>query len=101
MLENAGHEVFAASNGRLGLASLARDPAELVIADIVMPEMDGIETVRQLRSMTRPPKIIVMTGGDRQGAANQLAAARGLGANATLTKPLRAKHLLDAVNKLL
>jgi CheY-like chemotaxis protein len=101
MLEGAGHEVRAASNGREGLARLARDPADVVITDIVMPEMDGIETVRHLRSMTRPPKIIVMTGGDRHGAADQLAAARGLGADATLTKPLRAKYLLDALTELL
>jgi two-component system KDP operon response regulator KdpE len=101
ILEKAGHEVFAASNGLLGLASLAREPVELVIADIVMPEMDGIEVVRQLRSMTRPPKIIVMTGGNREGAANQLAVARGLGADATITKPLRAKHLLDTLAELL
>jgi CheY-like chemotaxis protein len=97
MLEKAGYEVFVASNGRHGLASLFRQPVEVVITDIVMPEMDGIETVRRLRSMTRPPKIIVMTGGNREGAADQLAAARGLGADATLTKPLRAKHVLDAV----
>ena len=101
MVEKAGHDVSTASNGRLGLASLAREPVELVIADIVMPEMDGIETVRQLRSMTRPPKIIVMTGGNREGAADQLALARSLGADATLTKPLRAKHVLDTVTELL
>ena len=101
MLGKAGHVVTAASNGRLGLASLAREPVELVIADIVMPEMDGIETVRRLRSMTRPPRIIVMTGGSREGAMDQLAAARSLGADATLTKPLRAQHLLDTTAELL
>jgi CheY-like chemotaxis protein len=64
-------------------------------------EMDGIETVRQLRSLTRPPKVIVMTGGNRQGTPDQLAAACGLGADASLMKPLRAKHLLDTVDDML
>ena len=101
MLEKVEHTVFIASNGRNGLATLAREWIEVVITDIVMPEMDGIETVRQLRSMTRPPKIIVMTGGDRNGAAEQLATARRLGADASLMKPLRAKILLDAISDLL
>ena len=52
-LEEAGHEVLEASNGRLGLALYRASAADLIITDIVMPEIDGLEMMLDLTSISR------------------------------------------------
>ena len=50
MLEEAGHTVTEAEDGRTGLRRLGEEPADVVLSDIIMPEMEGIETIRELRA---------------------------------------------------
>ena len=54
-LEGAGHDVLEASNGRLGLALYRASEADLIITDIVMPEMDGLELMLELTSTFHKP----------------------------------------------
>jgi DNA-binding response OmpR family regulator len=97
VLEKAGYEVVEARNGQEGLQCYRNAPADLVIMDLIMPEMEGIETIMELRREFEDLKIIAVSGGDRY----LLDAARHLGAQHIFQKPFAMNELLDAVQKLL
>ena len=102
VLSRAGHDVLTASNGIEALHLIGEDGAvELVIADIVMPEMDGLETIVQLRKRHPGLKVIAISGGSRIGNADFLAMAERLGASETFYKPLDNDELLVAIGRCL
>jgi DNA-binding NtrC family response regulator len=98
ILGGAGHSVREAENGRLGLDEFRRQPAALVISDIVMPDMEGIETILALRRASADLPIIAISGGSDP---LYLQAAARLGATAALEKPFAATQLLDVVGGML
>src|SRR5215471_13095472 len=63
ILESAGHAVTSAADGNLGLNQCIKEPFDLVLCDIFMPNKDGIETIRQLRRSCPGLPIIAMSGG--------------------------------------
>ena len=94
-LEGAGYEVLEASNGRLGLEVYRARPADLIITDIVMPEMSGLEMILELTRDFLNVKVIAMSGSlESTGSLN---AAKLLGARQTFQKPLDLEQLLSAV----
>jgi CheY-like chemotaxis protein len=101
ILVQAGYEVEDALNGEDALRVYASRPSDVVIADIVMPGMDGIEMVRDLRRLHADVKIIAMSGGGHGKTGEYLDLARRLGANATLQKPFSGAEILDAVSEVL
>lgn len=100
MLERAGYEVTEAADGRKGIAQLRRQSVDLVITDILMPEQEGIETIRILRKEFPQIKILAISGGGKKGAPGVLPAAQAFGAHRTVAKPFERKELLDAVSAL-
>ena len=101
-LESAGHEVILAGDGNQGLRLQRLHQAELVITDILMPEKEGIETIRELRHEFPKQKIIAMSGGGRALASlDYLKVARELGAHVVLHKPFGSDKVLDAVRVVL
>ncbi len=100
-LESQGYAVTAAGNGLEGLAYFKENAVDLVITDIVMPEMEGIETIFQIISQNPDQKLIAMSGGGRISAREYLEDANLLGATATLPKPFTLSELLDLVERLL
>jgi two-component system, chemotaxis family, chemotaxis protein CheY len=101
MLVAGGHSVSEAANGTDALRLLPTCAATIVITDVFMPEKDGIETVREIRSLNRDLKILAISGGGRAGRFDFLSVAKSFGANAALQKPFRAQALLDAVAALI
>ena len=101
MLANVGHKVETAENGRAGLELLERESFDLVLTDILMPEMDGVEAMRKLRALPSPPKIVAMSGGVQLTREDFPRAAELLGADAALSKPVRARELYALVDRLL
>jgi len=99
-LRSADYEVAEASDGVLGLKAAAQAPFDLVITDILMPNKEGIETMRELRLQESGLKIIAISGGDRRGGSF-LEMARKLGADKTLSKPFRPQELLADVAEVL
>ncbi len=94
-LEGAGHEVLEASNGRLGLELYRERSADLIITDIVMPEMNGLEMMLELTRNFLNVKVIAISGGlESEGPLN---VAKLLGARQTFQKPLGMGELLSAV----
>lgn len=101
VLERAGHGVVAFDNGKKGIDYLRRQASNLLITDIFMPEMDGLETVKIARALDPKMPIIVVSGGGSRGEMQYLAFAHRFGATATLGKPFRPRDLLDLVGELL
>jgi len=94
-LEAAGYEVVEASNGRQGLEQYRRRPTDLIITDIAMPEMDGLDMILELTRDFLDARVIAISG--EGGEKNGLDVAKLLGARQTFQKPFRIPQLLDAV----
>jgi DNA-binding response OmpR family regulator len=101
ILRHVGHEVTTAANGKEALRLVQTNPFDLVITDLVMPEKEGIETIRELRRQFSTIKIIAMSGGGRVDPEDYLVIARQLGASQTLIKPFSARALMEAVSTVL
>lgn len=99
-LTRGGHRVLQARDGAEALAAIERERVDLLVLDLVMPNIDGFEVLARLKSSevdSRIP-IIVVSGADR--SASELRSLR-LGANVYLTKPIEAAALTQQVTRLL
>ena len=94
-LERAGYRVLTAEHGKHGLRLLERQDVDLILVDIFMPEMDGLEVIRLLRKTRSACKIIAISG--RADTQAYLDTAKFLGAHATMEKPLNLQELLDTI----
>lgn len=92
-LESDGFRVLTASNGREALCVAAREPVQLVLMDIMMPEMDGITAMRRLRETTNVP-VILLTA---KGEDNDKVLGLTEGADDYVTKPFSPGELLARV----
>jgi CheY-like chemotaxis protein len=99
-LIDAGYQVLEASNGTDALRTFRECPDCIVILDIFMPEMKGIETMQRLRQSSAGVKIIAVSGGGSVDAVEHLRLAESLGANQTLYKPIENKRLLAVLRDL-
>jgi CheY-like chemotaxis protein len=97
MLERGGYEVVQASNGNEGLKMIERHALHAVVTDIIMPEMEGLEFIRTIKSKHKLP-IIAITGSID---TPYLQAALKLGALYGLHKPFKQAELLSTVQKVL
>ncbi len=100
VLEREGHQVVLALNGKEGIALHLDQPVDLVVTDIIMPELEGIATIMELRRTTPDLKVIAMSGGGAVDAKDYLRLAKMAGARLTLTKPIRLEQLREAVRAL-
>jgi CheY-like chemotaxis protein len=95
VLEGAGHQVLEASNGHRGLEVYRERSADLIITDIVMPEMNGLELMLELTRSFLNVKVIAISGSlEGEGGIN---VAKLLGARQAFPKPLDMEQLLSAV----
>ncbi len=101
MLEDAGHEVRAAADGKLGLEYFRDARPDVVVTDIIMPHREGIETIRAMRAADATVPIIAISGGGRFRSVDFLTLSLQLGASAALAKPFRAAALLETIARLL
>lgn len=97
MLVRDGHEVTMAADGAKALKLIETTVFDVVITDLIMPEMEGLSLLRELRKNKSPLKVIAMSGGGRGSAADYLDMAKMLGAAATLPKPFTQKELTDVI----
>ncbi len=103
--ERAGYEVATAENGVVGIKLYDSklnllEPFDVVITDLIMPEMEGIETISKLRKRDPNVKVIAISGGGRNKPEDYLHLAKKLGAMRTFTKPVDREALLLAVTEL-
>lgn len=101
ILADEGHNVHSAINGVEAVRFLKNnDSLQLVISDIIMPEMEGIETIREVKKLNPEIKIIAISGGGKIGAENYLKLANTIGADISLKKPFSRLELLEAIEKI-
>jgi len=97
MLTSAGHEVTAAPDGVEGLRVWRELGADLVITDVHMPEMDGVQVIRELRATSPALPVIAMSGSGSARDLELLRAAELVGAVGLLGKPFSWDELMGAV----
>ncbi len=100
-LEPLGYDLGEASNGREGMTLFKKKPYDLIITDIIMPEMEGLETILTLKRLASDAKIIAISGGGKATPDGYLGMAEKLGAHRIFSKPFDPKDLAASVNHLL
>lgn len=99
-LQSAGHDVVLADGGSAGYRRACEGGIDLVLADVNMPGMDGVELCRALRSARAaacsPPPVLLMTGCP---TSETLGHARVAGARGVLSKPFVIAELIETVNR--
>ena len=101
ILTRAGYQVSTVTSGRKGLELLSQGGFDLVLTDIIMPELDGIEAIRRIRTDHPDLRIIAMSGGGQIDKADFLHMAEALGADRVLEKPVRSERLLELVGSVM
>lgn len=102
MLKSEGYEVVILINGAESIRLLRQEPVDLLITDMLMPDMDGIEVIREARHLLPSLKILAMSGGGI-GATPEvyLTLAQQLGVTHTLAKPFSREQLLVVVHEMM
>ncbi len=93
ILERAGHETFLAGDGREAVSVYGATEIDVVITDLQMPNVHGLELITLLRDLSPRPAIIAISG----TGSDQLDMAQAIGADVTLTKPVDPHELVGAV----
>ena len=101
MLRTTDHAALMAEDGLEVLDLLGSLQIDLLITDMLMPNMDGVEVIMHARSKQPGLKILAISGGGGVGADYILHTAKMLGANAVLRKPLRLDSFLETIDDLL
>jgi len=99
ILRSQGYEAVMARNGREGLDAVRRRPFDVILLDLMLPEVDGFEVLRQLRNDPDLADVPVIITSARARPTTKEEAAE-LGANYYLTKPYRKAELLDVIASL-
>lgn len=96
LLEEAGHQVVEACNGREAVAAYSESVPDIVLMDVTMPEMDGIEALREIRQTAPDARVIMCSALGQQSIV--LEAVRA-GARDFIVKPFRPEKVLEAVDR--
>jgi CheY-like chemotaxis protein len=95
------HRTIEAPNGVEGMKLVEQHKPDAVITDILMPQKEGIETIREIRERAPGVKIIAISGGGMSHNLMFLDVARAFGADAALAKPFRPNELSAVVEQVL
>lgn len=102
VMEQAGHAVAEAENGRIAIERLETESFDLVITDVLMPEADGVEVIKAVRARHPDTRVLAMSGGaPNLPAGYALKMAEMFAADAVLYKPFLNEELKKAVARLL
>jgi DNA-binding NtrC family response regulator len=99
-LKKAGFDVSEAKNGNEVMDNDGLDDIDVVVADILMPEKDGIELLMELRERAPDLPVIAISGGGRISSLNYLETASAMGAVAVFNKPFNEKLLIEKIESL-
>ncbi len=95
VVERAGYDVVSASSAARAIELVETEPIDLVVSDVVMPGLGGVDLLTELRDRRPDLPVLLMTGGSAE--PDRTGQALGLGASAILCKPFTHAELVDAV----
>ena len=98
LLKRLGYEVLLADNGQMGLELYRQDPPDVIVLDVKMPEMDGVEVLKQIRSVDPKQPVIVVTGDGNPETEREVQA---LGVTEFIVKGSSLPSLGDPLKRLL
>lgn len=100
LLSNAGYRVTTADNGARAWSALQTQVCDLVVLDVMLPVIDGLELCRRIRAADNlnATKILMLSA---RGRDSEIAAGLELGADAYMTKPFGTREFLESVARLL
>jgi signal transduction histidine kinase/DNA-binding NarL/FixJ family response regulator len=99
MLERLGHHVTAVTNGREALEAVQAEPFDLVLMDVMMPEMDGLAATGHIRALPAPTGLIPIIGLTANAMRADEAACRNAGMSGFATKPIHARRLAEVIEQ--
>jgi DNA-binding response OmpR family regulator len=97
ILISEDYEVAIAQDGRQAVDVFRKSPVDLVVTDIIMPEKDGIEVIKEIRALQQDVRVLAISGGGRIGNTDFLKIAEKLGAFAVLAKPFDPDEFIEKV----
>jgi two-component system KDP operon response regulator KdpE len=97
MLQKQGYQIVAASNGQQGIAQAEAEIPDLILLDVMMPDMDGFEVLETIREMNNVPVIMLTARGEEDDRVRGLE----LGADDYITKPFSPRELVGRVKAVL
>lgn len=100
LMEQQGYDVTVAEDGEQALSALAKERADLILLDVMLPRVSGFEVCQKIRENPEwaDVKVVMLTA---KGRDQEISKGMALGANAYITKPFSTKDLLAQVAKLL
>jgi len=98
ILTKSGYEVLTAENGRQALDTIKQEDCSLVITDMKMPEMDGIQLLREIKQYNPDIGVIIVTA---YGEVDSYLESMNLGAFEYLNKPIKVDELKKVISKVL
>lgn len=98
LLEQEGYEVAVASRGDEALAAIAERRPDLVLLDIMLPDVDGFELCRRIRARADRPRVILLTA---RGRDAERVKGLDLGADLYVTKPFSTRELVAGIRRVL
>lgn len=101
ILENEGYHVEIARNGHEAIQVLAEKNVDMVITDILMPDIDGFELIMEIRRNHPQLKVMAISGGGRLSSDEYLTLANQLGVLYTLEKPFTKNQFVETVKQIL
>ena len=101
MLNKNGYSVTTTSNSTEGLALLQTDTFDLIITDLIMPDPDGFETMREIKARKPEVKVIAMSGHFEQDLESYRRTLKSYGADAVLKKPVDTEEIIGTIEELL
>lgn len=97
-LQDAGHVVTEASDGRSAIQQIKQQAFDLLITDVLMPNNDGVEVIGELKKAQPTARVLAISGGGRyMGSDDCLKIAQGFGAHAAVLKPFNREQLLAGI----
>ncbi len=101
LFKKNGFETIDAADGHFAMDAFKKNKIDLIICDLVMPEKEGLETIREIKKINPDIPIIAISGGGLIDPETYLSLAKKLGAEHTFKKPLDGQKLVGAVKDLL
>lgn len=101
MLRGAGYDVAEAEDGDVAIRHLEQHAVDLAVLDLLMPNKEGVETIKEIKQRWPQVRIVAISSGGRLDANYLLPLAKAMGADAVYKKPLTAEPFLQMVESAL